>query len=158
MVNSHVAHDCQVGNDVTFANNAVLGGHVHVGDHAFLGGQAAVHQFVRVGESAMIGGVTGVRRDVIPFGFASGQEAELVGLNVIGLKRGGCSRDDLHRLRRLYQALFFGAGTLLERLATAAGQYSDDPHAAKIFAFIRDGSSRHFTLPRAPGRGDGSDG
>jgi UDP-N-acetylglucosamine acyltransferase len=158
MVNSHVAHDCQVGNDVTFANNAVLGGHVLVGDHAFLGGQAAVHQFVRVGESAMIGGVTGVRRDVIPFGFASGQEAELVGLNVIGLKRRGCSRNDLHRLRRLYQALFFGPGTLLERLAEAAGQYSDDPYAAKILAFIRDGSSRHFTLPATPGRGDGGDG
>src|SRR5215472_140871 len=69
MVGSHVGHDCHVGNDVTFANNAVLGGHVSVGERAFLGGQAAVHQFVRVGEGAMIGGVSGITRDVIPFGF-----------------------------------------------------------------------------------------
>ena len=66
------AHDCHVGNDVTFANNAVLGGHVTVGDDVFLGGQCAVHQFVRIGEGAMIGGLSGITRDVIPFGFAFG--------------------------------------------------------------------------------------
>jgi UDP-N-acetylglucosamine acyltransferase len=157
MVNSHVAHDCQVGNNVTFANNAVLGGHVSVGDHAFLGGQAAVHQFVRIGEGAMIGGVTGVRRDVIPFGFASGQEAELVGLNVVGLKRRGCSRDGLHRLRRLYRALFFGPGVIAERAHMAATEFGDDPLAAKIVDFVRAGTARHFTLPGSDGRTDGND-
>jgi UDP-N-acetylglucosamine acyltransferase len=100
MVGSHVAHDCVVGSDVTLANNAVLGGHVSVGDFAFFGGQSAIHQFIRIGESAMIAGVSGVREDVIPFGFALGQTAELVGLNIVGLRRRGISRADMHRLRR----------------------------------------------------------
>jgi len=147
MVNAHIAHDCHVGNNVTFANNAVLGGHVTIGDFAFLGGQAAVHQFVRVGEGAMIGGVTGVRRDVIPFGFALGHIAELIGLNVVGLKRRGCTRADLHRLRRFYRAVFLTQGVIAERLERAAGQFGGDPLAAKIIDFIRQGSSRHFTLP-----------
>src|SRR4051794_26061251 len=86
MVGSHVGHDCAVGNHVTFANNAVLGGHVTVGDNVFIGGQSAIHQFTRIGEGAMIGGVSGVREDVIPFGFALGQSAVLVGLNILGLR------------------------------------------------------------------------
>ena len=101
MANSHIAHDCVVGNDVTFANNVALGGHVTIGDNVFLGGQAAVHQFNRVGEGAMIGGVTGVTTDVIPFGFAMGPiPAYLAGLNVVGLKRRGYSRADMHRIRQ----------------------------------------------------------
>ena len=116
MANSHVGHDCHVGNDVTFANGAVLGGHVTIADHVFIGGNTAVHQFVRVGEGAMLGGVSGITRDVIPFGFAFGPKADLVGLNVVGLKRRGFSRDDMHRLRDAYRMLFFGAGTFAERL------------------------------------------
>jgi len=147
MVNAHVAHDCHVGNNVTFANNAVLGGHVTIGDYAFLGGQAAIHQFVRVGEGAMIGGVTGVRRDIIPFGFALGHIAELIGLNIVGLKRRGCSRDDLRQLRRFYRAVFLSQGVLAEKLEHAAAQFAGDQLIAKIVDFIRQGSSRHFTLP-----------
>ena len=93
MANSHVGHDCHVGNDVTFANGAVLGGHVSIADHVFIGGNTAVHQFVRVGEGAMLGGMSGITRDVIPFGFAFGPKAVLVGLNVVGLKRRKFSRD-----------------------------------------------------------------
>src|SRR5207253_971739 len=120
MANSHVAHDCVVGNDVTFANGAVLGGHVVIADHAFLGGNTAVHQFVRVGEGAMLGGVSGITRDVIPFGFAFGPKADLVGLNVVGLKRRKFSRDDLHRIRGAYRVLFFGGGTFADRLERTA--------------------------------------
>jgi UDP-N-acetylglucosamine acyltransferase len=154
MAGSHVGHDCHVGNDVTFANNAVLGGHVSVGDRAFLGGQAAVHQFVRVGEGAMIGGVSGITRDVIPFGFAFGPKAELVGLNVVGLKRRGHGRADIHRLRQCYRALFLGEGQFRDRLAEVEAAYQADPLVGKIIAFLRAGGSRP---PMMPPRGHGAE-
>jgi UDP-N-acetylglucosamine acyltransferase len=138
MVNSHVAHDCKVGNDVTFANGVVLGGHVSIGDRVFLGGQAALHQFRRIGEGAMIGGLTGITKNLIPFGFAFGPRAELVGLNTVGLKRRGCTRDDLHRLRRAYQALFLGDGVFRERLARVEAEFAGDPFVEKIIAFVRE--------------------
>jgi UDP-N-acetylglucosamine acyltransferase len=136
MVGSHVGHDCIVGSDVILANNAALGGHVSVGDFAFLGGQSAVHQFIRVGEGAMIGGVTGVRGDVIPFGFALGAQANLVGLNVVGLRRRGVSREGIRRLRRAYRLIFLGEGQFAERVAVAAGEYGGDPLVGKIVDFI----------------------
>jgi UDP-N-acetylglucosamine acyltransferase len=145
MVGSHVAHDCQVGDDVTFANNVVLGGHVTIGDNAFLGGLAAVHQFNRVGEGAMIGGLTPVRADVIPFGLAFGQG--LIGLNVVGLRRRGLKRPDLLRLRRAYRALFTGAGAFVDRLEAVAHDFADDPLVEKIVAFIRAGGKRSLMQP-----------
>jgi UDP-N-acetylglucosamine acyltransferase len=154
MAGSHVGHDCHVGSDVTFANNAVLGGHVSVGDRAFLGGQAAVHQFVRVGEGAMIGGLSGVTRDVIPFGFAFGPKAELVGLNMVGLKRRGHGRADLHRLRQCYRALFLGTGEFRERLAAVAADYAADPLVGKIVDFLRAGGSRPPMMPARVRGGD----
>ncbi len=138
MVNSHVGHDCQVGNDVTFANGVVLGGHVTIGDHVFLGGQAAVHQFRRIGEGAMVGGLTGITKDLIPFGFAFGPRAELVGLNTIGLKRRGHSREVLHRIRSAYQMLFLGDGNFRDRVKAAESEFGGDPVVAKILAFIRE--------------------
>ena len=96
MVATHVAHDCHVGNHVIMANNATLGGHVAVGEWAILGGLSAVHQFVRIGPHAMIGGMSGVEQDVIPYGSVIGNRARLAGLNVVGLKRRGFSRDDIH--------------------------------------------------------------
>ena len=89
MVGSHIGHDCKVGNDVIFANNVVLGGHVTIGDFAVFGGQAAVRQFVRIGEGAMVVGLSGVRADVIPFGLVQGPLADLIGLNVVGMRRRG---------------------------------------------------------------------
>jgi UDP-N-acetylglucosamine acyltransferase len=89
MANSHVGHDCHVGDDVTFANSVALGGHVTIGDGVIFGGLAAVQQFCRVGKGAMVGGLTGVNRDVIPYAMAFGDHAELAGLNLIGLKRRG---------------------------------------------------------------------
>jgi len=147
MAGSHVGHDCRVGSDVTFANNAVIGGHVMIGDRAVLGGQAAVHQFVRVGEDAMIGGVSGVASDVIPFGFALGQRAELVGLNMVGLKRRGHSRADLHQLRQGFRALFLGAGEFRDRVEAVAAKYVAAPLVRKIIDFLREGGSRSPMMP-----------
>lgn len=157
MAGSHVGHDCVVGNDVTFANNAVLGGHVSIGECVFLGGNAAVHQFVRIGEGAMVGGLSGVRFDVIPFGYAVGQLANLAGLNVIGLKRRGCSRSDMHRLRRAYRMLFVGDGTLAERMKLVAREFADDPLVGKVVAFIGAAAKRPLTLPGRAHRGVASD-
>jgi UDP-N-acetylglucosamine acyltransferase len=140
MVGSHVGHDCKVGNDVTFANNVVLGGHVTVGDFVVFGGQAAVRQFVRIGEGAMVVGMSGVRADVIPFGLVQGPLADLVGLNVVGMRRRGWTKIDIHRLRKAYDAIFFGAGTFRQRLDEVAAQCGDDPLIAGVIAFIRAGS------------------
>jgi UDP-N-acetylglucosamine acyltransferase len=156
MAGSHVGHDCKVGNDVTFANNAVLGGHVTVGDFCFFGGNAAVHQFVRVGEGAMIGGLSGVRTDLIPFGYAVGQLADLVGLNVVGLKRRGFTRADMHRLRRAYQMLFSGAGVFRDRIDATAREFGGDPIVGRIVTFIQEGGDRSLMQPAK--RRDADDG
>lgn len=149
MVGSHVGHDCHVGSAVTLANNVVLGGHVAVGDNAFLGGHAAVHQYVRIGEGAMMAGLSGAAGDIIPFGFAKGQIANLVGLNVVGLRRRGATRQNLHRLRDAYRALFFGAGVFAERLDAAARDFAGDPLVEKIVAFIRAGGERRLMQARS---------
>jgi UDP-N-acetylglucosamine acyltransferase len=151
MANSHVAHDCHVGSDVTFANGAVLGGHVTVAQNAFLGGNTAVHHFVRVGESAMLGGVSGITRDVIPFGFAFGPKADLVGLNVVGLRRRGFNRDDIHRLRRAYRMLFMRSGTFAERTEAISAEFSGDPVVGLIVSFIRESGSRPLMMPASSG-------
>jgi UDP-N-acetylglucosamine acyltransferase len=147
MANSHVGHDCQVGNDVLFANGAVLGGHVSIADHVFIGGNTAVHQFVRVGEGAMLGGMSGIGCDVIPFGFALGQRAVLVGLNIVGLKRRNIVRADLHRVRKAYQMLFFGEAAFAARLQSTSAAFSDDPMVGKILDFIRQGGKRSPMMP-----------
>jgi len=143
MVGSHVGHDCRVGNNVTLANNAVLGGHVVVGDNVFFGGQAAVHQFVRIGEGAMIGGLTGVGEDVVPFGFVFGSpRGSIVGLNVVGLRRRGVSRNEMHRVRRAYQLLFQGGGRFADRTDAIDREFAGDPIVGKIVNFIKEGGRR----------------
>ena len=139
MVNSHVAHDCRVGNKVVFANNAVLGGHVEVGDNVLFGGGVAVRQFVRIGEGAMLVGLSGIRADVIPYGMAHGPLADLIGLNVIGMRRRGLSKSDIHQVRSAYQRLFFGEGEFRARLEAVATEYAGNPLVARIVAFIRAG-------------------
>jgi len=139
MVGSHVGHDCKVGNNVIFANNVLLGGHVTIGDNVNFGGMVAVRQFVRIGAGAMIVGMSGVRADVIPWGMAYGHLANLVGLNIIGMKRRGISRADIHALRRAYDALFFGEGSFRERFdRLAAGKNA--PLVESVVAFIRAGT------------------
>jgi UDP-N-acetylglucosamine acyltransferase len=139
MVGSHVAHDCKVGSHVVFANNVLLAGHVHIGNHVVFGGGVAVRQFVRIGEGAMIVGLSGVRADVIPYGMAHGPLADLIGLNVIGMRRRGAAKADILRVRGAYQALFFGEGKFRDRVDKIAGEYGADPLVASIIQFIRAG-------------------
>lgn len=152
MVGAHVAHDCLIGNNVIMANNATLGGHVVVEDFAIIGGLSAVHQFVRIGRHAMIGGMSGVETDVIPYGSVFGERASLQGLNVVGLKRRGFSRDEIQALRCAYRTLFSGEGELKERLAEVERDYGDRKTVAEVVAFVRSGSNRGLCLPR---RADG---
>lgn len=147
MVGSHVAHDCKVGNEVTFANNASLAGHVTVGDFVTFGGLAAVRQFVRIGEGAMIVGLSGVRADVIPWGLVQGPLADLFGLNIVGMRRRGMSKADIHGVRGAYQDLFFGAGVFRERVDQVAAKHASDPQVQKIIAFIKAGK-RPLTMAK----------
>jgi UDP-N-acetylglucosamine acyltransferase len=148
MVSSHVAHDCDVGDDVTFANNAVIGGHAIIGNNVFLGGNCAVHQFCRIGEGVMLSGLSGASTDIVPFGFALGTPlAVLAGLNVVGLRRRGASRSDLHRLRLAYRALFRGQGVFADRIEKVAVEFADDPLVQKAIAFIRAGGKRSLMHP-----------
>jgi UDP-N-acetylglucosamine acyltransferase len=138
----HVAHDCTIGDHVIIANNVVMGGHVRIGDHAVIGGAAAIHQFVRIGRAAMIGGVSGVEGDVIPFGSVIGNRARLAGLNVIGLRRRGFDRAQIHGLRRAFRALFAEPGAFAMRLARVREQFDGDPLVGEVLAFIDADSKR----------------
>jgi UDP-N-acetylglucosamine acyltransferase len=153
MVGAHVAHDCQIGNDVIMANNATLGGHVLVDDHAILGGLCAVHQYVRIGKHAMIGGMSGVERDVIPYGQVMGDRARLCGLNIIGMQRRGFSREDIQGLRNAYHFLFSSDGTLSDRVNETAERFTGIGPVDDIIGFIRADSSRAICQPK--GSNDG---
>jgi UDP-N-acetylglucosamine acyltransferase len=130
----------------------VLGGHVSVGDHTLLGGHVAIHQYVRIGEGVMMAGMSAAHDDIIPFGFALGQTGALVGLNVVGLRRRGATRVELHRLRRAYRALFFAEGRIADRIDAIERDFADDPLVGKIVGFIRAGGKRPLMRPRR-GRG-----
>jgi len=140
LIGSHVGHDCKVGNNVTIANNVMLGGHVEIGDHVVFGGGAAVRQFVRIGQGAMIVGLSGARADVIPWGAVQGPLANLVGLNVIGLRRRGTAKSEILALRRAYEALFFGTGEFRARLDQLEAECGGEPLVAEMIAFIRSGT------------------
>ncbi len=138
----HVAHDCTLGNNVIVANNAVMGGHVSIGDYAVIGGAAAIHQFVRIGRAAMIGGVSGVEADVIPFGSVIGNRARLAALNIIGLRRRGFDKAQIHRLHTAFRALYNKEGVFAQRLEAMRAKFGDDPLVAEILAFIDAPSHR----------------
>ena len=148
MVGTHVAHDCRIGDNVIMANNATLAGHVTVEDNAIIGGLAAVHQYVRIGRHAMVGGMSGVEQDVIPFGSVMGERAHLMGLNLVGLKRHGFARDDIHTLRNAYRLLFADEGTLSERLSDVANVFGENSVVEAIVAFMRSESQRGICQPR----------
>lgn len=147
MVASHVAHDCLVGDHVVFANNATLGGHVHMDDYVFMGGLSAVHQHTRVGRHAFIGGLAAVTKDVIPFGSVWGVYAHLEGLNLVGLKRRGFSREQVKELRAAYRLLFAPEGTFQERLDDVGREFADSPDVSEIVDFIRADANRPICLP-----------
>ncbi len=139
MINSHIAHDCVVGNNVIMTNNAVIGGHVHLADGVIIGGNSAVHQFCHIGRKAMIGGMTGVTRDVIPFGIVTGDRGSLRGINQIGLKRSGVSEAEVKTMTRAFMFIFKGKnGTLEERLVEARNKYKDIPTIVEQLDFIEE--------------------
>jgi len=148
LANSHVGHDCRIGNDVIVSNNVMLAGHVAVGDFVGLMGGAAVHQFCRIGHHAFVGGLSGVENDVIPYGMALGNRAHLAGLNIVGLQRRGFSRDEMHDLRRAYRLLFADEGTLKERLDDVAVEFAQHPIVHEVLDFIREGGKRALCTPR----------
>ena len=146
--NSHIGHDAIVGNNVVFSNNVMLAGHCHVGDYVIIGGGAGVHQFVRIGAHAIVGGLAGVENDVIPYGMALGNRAALAGLNIVGLKRRGFTREAIHDLRRAYRLLFAPEGTLKERVEDVAAEFASHPEVHQILDFIREGGDRAICTPR----------
>ena len=140
MVNSHIAHDCVVGNHVIMTNNAVIGGHVRLGDGVILGGNSAVHQFCRVGRKAMVGGLTGVDRDVIPFGIVTGDRGKLRGLNRIGMMRSGMDEATVKSVTRAYMYIFKGKEDTLEtRLEKAKEKFKDNELVMEQIKFISEG-------------------
>jgi UDP-N-acetylglucosamine acyltransferase len=147
MVGAHIAHDCQLGEHVILVNNATLAGHVMVGDHAIVGGLSAVHQFVRIGAHAFVGGMSGITADVIPYGMAVGNRAALAGLNIVGLRRQGFPREQIHELRQAYRMLFSSEGTLMERLEDVENMFSANPLVQQIIEFIKTHSDRSFCVP-----------
>jgi len=152
MANSHVGHDCQVGEGVTFANSVALGGHVQIGDGVIFGGLAAVQQFCRVGKGAMVGGLTGVNRDVIPYGMAFGDHVELAGLNLIGLKRRGLSRDTINAMRATFRSVFYGSGSgLADRARAAKEKFAGIAEVAEIADFILADARQELCLARRRG-------
>ena len=152
MANSHVGHDCVVGDDVTFANSVALGGHVQIGDGVIFGGLSAVQQFCRVGKGAMIGGLTGVNRDVIPYAMAFGDHAELAGLNLIGLKRRGLSRDAINALRRAFRTIFYGTdGDSQTRAAEVRALFHEVKEVAEVADFILVPAKQNLCTARRRG-------
>lgn len=150
LAQSHIAHDCQVGSNVVITNNAMIAGHCQVGDFAIIGGGAGIHQFVRIGPHAFVGALSVVETDIIPYGMVLGHPAYLHGLNIIGLRRRGFSREQIHDLRRAYRLLFADEGTLAERVedVALAEEFVRHPTVHEILDFIRLGGERAFCTPR----------
>jgi UDP-N-acetylglucosamine acyltransferase len=147
MVGCHVAHDCVVGDRVVLANNAALGGHVRVGDFVFVGGLVGVHQHTRIGRYAFIGASAMVTKDVIPFGSVWGNHAHLEGLNLVGLKRNGFTREVINELRTAFRLLFADEGTFQERIEDTVRDHGSSPEVMEIIDFIRADASRPLCLP-----------
>ncbi len=143
---AHIAHDCIVGNNVTMANVATLGGHVEIGDFVNLGGLCAVHQMSRIGHHAFVGGATIIVGDVIPYGMAVGDRAVLEGLNIIGMKRSGLPRADIHAMRKAYRTIFDEARPLAENLSLVEAEFAAFPVVLDVVAFIRGRGHRHYLV------------
>ncbi|MEO0550963.1 MAG: acyl-ACP--UDP-N-acetylglucosamine O-acyltransferase [Pseudomonadota bacterium] len=148
MAHTHAAHDCRIGDKCVIANNTHIGGHVTAGDNVWMGGAVAVHQWCRIGDHAFIGGGAILVADVIPFGSVVGNHAHLAGLNVVGLKRRGFSRDTIKDLRAGYRLLYAKEGTFTERLEDTARTFAHVPEVMQIVDFIRENKNRALCLPR----------
>ncbi|HUR57974.1 MAG TPA: acyl-ACP--UDP-N-acetylglucosamine O-acyltransferase [Opitutaceae bacterium] len=151
---SHVAHDCEVGNNVVFANGALLGGHVAVGDNSFLGGGAAVHQFCRVGESVMVAGHASITRDVPHFTMVAERD-EIIGFNVVGLKRRGFSRAAIAELKAAFQDVYFTPGNIRDVAAQRLAANAFETMEARRFLEFFAGGKRSFARARRSGTEEG---
>ncbi len=146
MAGAHVAHDCQVGNRVIMVNNSALGGHCIVRDDAIIGGLSGIHQFVRIGQGAIVGAVTMVTKDVIPYGLVQAPRGVLEGLNLVGMKRRGMPREDINALRAAYQMLAQGEGTFQDR-AQRMHEEATSKYVREVAEFILGASGRSFLTP-----------
>lgn len=153
MVNTHVAHDCIIGDECVFANNATLAGHVHVGNNVVIGGLSAIHQKVKIGDGAMLGGVSGLGEDLIPYGMAyaeNGRRSSLQGLNLVGLKRSGIAKEEIFALMHYYKEVFETDDntSVFERSKEARKKYPDSKLVAKVANFLDSDTSRRFCTVR----------
>ena len=146
MISSHIAHDCQVGNNVIIANNVPLGGHATIEDNVVIGGNSAVQQFTRIGKMAMIGGMTGVLHDVIPYGLSTGNRNALQGLNLIGLRRAKIENKDILGLSEAYNEIF-ATKNLTENINKLNGSFKENPLVKDIIEFITKDKKRSICTP-----------
>ena len=146
MVSSHVAHDCQLGNNIIIANNVAIAGHAIIDDHVIIGGNSAVQQFTRIGKMAMIGGMTGVLHDVIPYGLSTGNRNSLQGLNLIGLRRYKFDNKDILGLSDAYKEIF-ATKNLTENLSKLNGSFKDNPLVKDVIEFITKDKKRSICTP-----------
>ena len=147
MTGAHVGHDAHIGNRVILVNNVAIAGHCVLGDDVIVGGLSGVHQWVRIGQGAIIGAVTMVTNDVIPYGLVQAPRGELDGLNLVGLKRRGVERGEITALRAAYQMLAQGEGTFLDRARRLADE-TDSVHVREVTDFILSASDRSFLTPK----------
>ena len=147
MISSHIAHDCIIGNNVIIANNVPLGGHVIIEDSVVIGGNSAVQQFTRIGRLAMIGGMTGVSKDVIPFGLSTGNRNILKGLNLIGLRRHKYENQKIMGLDKAYKEIF-SSKNLYENLSKINGEYKDNELVGEVIRFIEKDKKRPICSPK----------
>ena len=147
MISSHIAHDCKIGNNVIIANNVPLGGHVTIEDSVVIGGNSAVQQFTRIGRLAMIGGMTGVLKDVIPFGLSIGNRNYLQGLNLIGLRRQRYDNQKIMVLDKAYKEIF-SSKNLHENLSKINGEYKSNELVGEVIKFIEKDKKRPICSPR----------
>ncbi len=148
MISSHIAHDCKIGNNVIIANNVPLGGHVTIEDSVVIGGNSAVQQFTRIGRLAMIGGMTGVLKDVIPFGLSVGNRNFLQGLNLIGLRRHKYDNQKIMALDKAYKDIF-ASKNLHENLSKINGEFKDNELVTEVIKFIEKDKKRPICLPQS---------
>ena len=148
MISSHVAHDCKIGNNVIIANNVPLGGHVTIEDSVVIGGNSAVQQFTRIGRLAMIGGMTGVLKDVIPFGLSIGNRNYLQGINLIGLRRHKYDNQKIIGLDKAFNDLF-ASKNLHENLSKINGEFKDNELVAEVIKFIEKDKKRPICSPKS---------
>ena len=146
MVYCHVAHDCNVSNNIVLANNVQVGGHVKIQDNAIIGGSCAIHQFSRIGESSMVGGMTGVLSDVIPFGLSLGNRNNLVGLNLIGLRRAKVSNENIKIIQEAY-SIIFKSENFRSNIDNLSSEIKNNQFVNKIINFISADKKRPISIP-----------